>query len=252
MGRLLVVIDNKNSFTFRAICNDLVKAGIDTVEATFEDERISDYLVDTPFVFALLSDEFDANSIFFNSFKRKFGDCEKKIVLYGSTEKIQDFKEAGMANRISTSYIRPIENETLVGNIQKLIDAVNNPNRKKTILVVDDSGPMLRTVMGWLENDYTVLLANSAKTALDAINRKTPDLILLDYEMPICSGPQLLQMLREDEGTRDIPVIFLTARSDADSVKAVLALRPQGYIIKTTATGAMVIDKIEQYFRGQN
>jgi len=129
------------------------------------------------------------------------------------------------------------------------MDLIENPDQKKTILVVDDSGPMLRTVMGWLENNYTVLLANSAKTALDAINRKKPDLMLLDYEMPIVSGPQLLQMLREDENTSDIPVIFLTARSDTDSVKAVLALRPQGYILKTTATAALVIDKIEQYFR---
>jgi len=249
VGSLLVVTDNKNGFTYRAICNEIGKSGNSIIEATFEEDRISDYLSEVTLVFAVLSDEFDAGSIFFTSFKKKYAESDKKIVFYGSSEKITDVKAAGINDKIVATFIRPIENEVLVSKLVKIMDLIENPDQKKTILVVDDSGPMLRTVMGWLENNYTVLLANSAKTALDAINRKKPDLMLLDYEMPIVSGPQLLQMLREDENTSDIPVIFLTARSDTDSVKAVLALRPQGYILKTTATAALVIDKIEQYFR---
>ncbi len=248
MGSLLVVTDNKNGFTYRAICNEIGKS-INIIEATFEDDRIGEYLSEVTLAFAVLSDEFDAKSIFFTSFKKKFVDCDKRIVFYGSAEKITDINGAGLGNKTAATYVRPVENEVLVSKLLRIIEAIENPDQKKTILVVDDSGPMLRTVMGWLENDYTVMLANSAKTALDAINRKKPDLMLLDYEMPICSGPQLFQMLREDESTSDIPVIFLTAQSDMDSVKAVLALRPQGYILKTTATGAMVIEKIEQYFR---
>jgi len=250
VGSLLVVTDNKNGFTFRAFCNELEKVGVDSIETTFEDDRISNFLTNATLVFALLSDEFDANSIIFSSFKKKFLDCDKKIVFYGNSEKISDIKNECLDDRIVATFTKPAENDKIVSKVVKIIELIENPNQRKTVLVVDDSGPMLRTVMGWLENDYTVMLANSAKSALDSINRKKPDLILLDYEMPICSGPQLLQMLREDERTGDIPVIFLTSKSDSDSVKAVLALRPQGYILKTTSE-SMILEKLKNFFSEQ-
>ncbi|MDE6213304.1 MAG: response regulator, partial [Lachnospiraceae bacterium] len=60
-----------------------------------------------------------------------------------------------------------------------------------------------------------------------------PDLILLDYEMPVCDGRQTLEMIRSDEEIADIPVIFLTNKGDAESVKKVMALKPNGYLLKT-------------------
>ena len=59
------------------------------------------------------------------------------------------------------------------------------------------------------------------------------DLILLDHEMPVTSGPQVLEMLRSDPETRSIPVIFLTGKSDRESVMAVVNLKPEGYFLKT-------------------
>lgn len=60
------------------------------------------------------------------------------------------------------------------------------------------------------------------------------DLILLDYEMPVTDGPQVLEMLRSDDETKSIPVIFLTGKDDKESVMSVLALKPEGYILKTS------------------
>lgn len=247
MGKILVVSDNKNGFTFRGLCNEMKKAEFDIIEAGFEDEHMDEYIVNVDLILAVLSNEFDAGSVFFSSFKKKYSDCQTKIAVLGNLDKIEAVKADIYANKIISSFVRPIENSELFAKLKKLLYIIENPNVKKTILVVDDSGPMLRTIMGWLENEFDVVLANSAKRALDAINGKMPDLVLLDYEMPICSGPQLLQMLREDEATRDLPVIFLTAQSDAESVKSVLSLRPQGYILKTTA-GTKVVEKIKEYF----
>ena len=67
---------------------------------------------------------------------------------------------------------------------------------KKRILVVDDSGAMLRSVKGWLEDKYQVVLANSGTMAIKYLAIRKPDLILLDYEMPICDGKQVLEMIR--------------------------------------------------------
>ncbi len=60
-----------------------------------------------------------------------------------------------------------------------------------------------------------------------------PDLILLDYEMPITTGPQVLEMIRSNDSTADIPVMFLTGKGDKESVLRVLSLKPAGYILKT-------------------
>lgn len=60
-----------------------------------------------------------------------------------------------------------------------------------------------------------------------------PDTVLLDYEMPVCDGRQTLEMIRSEKATANIPVIFLTGRGDRESVKKVMALKPEGYLLKT-------------------
>ena len=67
---------------------------------------------------------------------------------------------------------------------------------------------------------------------MTAIGKKRPDLILLDYEMPVCDGKQTLEMIRADEDLRDIPVLFLTGVSDRAHIEAVLDLKPAGYMLK--------------------
>jgi CheY-like chemotaxis protein len=73
------------------------------------------------------------------------------------------------------------------------------------------------------------------------------DLILLDYEMPVISGPQVFQMLREDPDTKDIPVMFLTVKSDKESVMKVLSLKPTNYLLKTRPPKELVAT-IDEFF----
>jgi len=102
----------------------------------------------------------------------------------------------------------------------------------KKILVVDDNPTMLRTVQSMLSGKYKVTFATSGSRAIATIAKSRPDLILLDYDMPVCDGEMTLQMLRSEDDTKDIPVVFLTGCSDADHVKKLLALLPQGYLLK--------------------
>jgi CheY-like chemotaxis protein len=90
-------------------------------------------------------------------------------------------------------------------------------------------------------------MANSGLQAIKWLGKNSVDLILLDHEMPITSGPQVLEMLRSDEETKDIPVMFLTGKSDKESVMAVVALRPEGYFLKTIQK-AELLEKLEEFF----
>ena len=73
------------------------------------------------------------------------------------------------------------------------------------------------------------------------------DLILLDHEMPVTSGPQVLEMLRSDSETSNIPVIFLTGKGDKESVMAVVALRPDGYFLKGIQKNEL-LEKLQEFF----
>ena len=116
--------------------------------------------------------------------------------------------------------------------IKKYLDE-NKAQDKKKILVVDDSGIVREAMKGLLGKDYEVVLASSGVSAIRCMFVDRPDLVLLDYEMPVCNGRQVLEMIRAEEELADTPVIFLTGTYDEESVRKVIALRPAGYLLKT-------------------
>ncbi len=124
-------------------------------------------------------------------------------------------------------------------------------SKKKKILVVDDSDFMLETMQQLLGTDYEVLTATSGLSAFRSITLDRPDLILLDYEMPVCKGSQILEMIRSEKDFADIPVIFLTSRVDRESVKKVVELKPQGYLSKSL-TPDLVKKEVDQFFEKQS
>lgn len=92
---------------------------------------------------------------------------------------------------------------------------------------------------------YLALALLSGVNAIKAIGKKRPDLILLDYEMPVCDGRQTLEMLRADEESKRIPVVFLTGVNDHAHIEAVLSLRPAGYLLKPPDK-KMIVDTIRK------
>lgn len=136
----------------------------------------------------------------------------------------------------------PINAQNAMGQIKKYLQG---EMRKKQILIVDDSDFMRSNLVRLLGEDYDVVESNSSIAAIKSITVNRPDLVLLDYEMPICDGRQALEMIRSEEDIADIPVVFLTGRGDAESVKKVMSLKPRGYLLKT-----MPEDDIKKYVDG--
>ena len=116
------------------------------------------------------------------------------------------------------------------------------------ILVVDDSVTIRQGIKNLLSTTYEVNVAKSGMAAIRAITLDRPDLVMLDYEMPVCDGRHTLEMLRSEEEFADIPVIFLTSRNDPESVKAVLDLKPIGYLSKYLKP-MEIKNRIDQYFK---
>ncbi|MBO5515090.1 MAG: response regulator, partial [Schwartzia sp.] len=117
---------------------------------------------------------------------------------------------------------------------------------KKTILVVDDDPSYAKMVREWLREVYHVCTVTGGMNAIKFLLATPVDIILLDYEMPVVDGPQVLQMLRQEPATKEIPVIFLTGVDTREGVERVMALKPDGYILKSTTK-----EKLLEYLRGK-
>jgi len=85
----------------------------------------------------------------------------------------------------------------------------------KTIFVVDDNDVNLSVVKEALKGHYKVMTLPSAAKMFSLLEKLTPDLILLDIEMPEIDGFKALRLLKNNETQKDIPVIFLTSMTDA-------------------------------------
>ncbi len=88
---------------------------------------------------------------------------------------------------------------------------------KKIILIVDDDRLTLSTAQKLLEGEYKAVAVNSGKQAFKYLERHTPDLILLDINMPEIGGFEVMAALQKDMRWRKIPVIFLTADRSAET-----------------------------------
>lgn len=104
----------------------------------------------------------------------------------------------------------------------------------RRILLIDDEDDIrevatlsLETVAGW-----AVMAACSGKEGLRMAAAEKPDAILLDVMMPEMDGPTTLRLLQQKEETRDIPVIFLTAKAQTGEQRMLLALGSRGLITK--------------------
>ncbi len=168
------------------------------------------------------------------------------VFAIGVKEVLAKIKDLIPAYLMLQTFTRPI-NIHVSEIVEKINGLLKQYNMKKKILVVDDSGSALRLVKGWLEEKYEVLLANSAAMAIKYITTNRPDLILLDYEMPVVDGKQVLEMIRSEMEFSDIPTMFLTSKDDPDSIQNVRELKPEGYLLKTQEP-AQIIKAIDDFF----
>ena len=181
-----------------------------------------------------------------NYIKDKAVENDIPVFAIGDPHELSIVERMVSKNLIRRKFLRPI-NVTEVVNAMTAFVKEHDKHNKKKILVVDDSGTMLRNVKGWLEETYQVTLANSGAMAIKYLATNRPDLVLLDYEMPIVDGKQVLEMIRSEMEFEDIPVIFLTNKGDRETIMNVMALKPQGYLLKSMEP-EKIVESINNFF----
>ena len=104
---------------------------------------------------------------------------------------------------------------------------------KATVLIVDDNPVNIRFIELILQKEgYHTISTPDGMEAIEMANRRAPDIILLDITMPEISGIEVCRMLKRDEKTADIPIIFVTANTDDQTLKEAFASGGNDYVRK--------------------
>ena len=105
-------------------------------------------------------------------------------------------------------------------------------DKRAIILVVDDATANLELCKGLLGNEFDVRLAKSGKMAMKSLERIRPDIILLDIEMPIMSGFDVMNEINNNPDYNDIPVIFVTSHATEKLVLKAVEHGIADYVVK--------------------
>lgn len=241
-----IVLISKTSNYFNITIGNKLKEEYDIVESKSDTNELNKLPSDASAWLLFLDKEILETRQELIFIRDKALDDEVPVFLLGDKEEIAEAKKYLTGCLIAEEFARPIDVNDIVKTVDEYIKTKGS-HLKKKILVVDDSGAVLRNVKAWLEEKYQVALANSGAMAIKYLTLNRPDLVLLDYEMPVVDGKQVLEMMRTEMEFSDIPVIFLTSKSDRESVMKVMELKPEGYLLKTMPPQE-IVKNIDEFF----
>ncbi|MBE5843831.1 MAG: response regulator [Butyrivibrio sp.] len=255
MERKVLLIGTPKSFMVNAIARGLEKEGYEVVQCEFTREAIEE-VEDKPNLYVLYLGEIDTSDPLRNGIDplKYLNEAIDKehFFLYevGNGPELEYASTFLSKIKVTETYVRPLDVKALADDLDVVVknNAISEDQKKK-ILVVDDDGTMLRMIKTWLSVKYRVYMASSGAIALNFLQGNTVDLVLLDYMMPQMDGPEVLKNIRMTNAISALPVMFLTSKSDKESVVTAASLKPEKYLLKTMPK-AKLIRAIDEFFYG--
>lgn len=243
----VVIISVKDSFLAKSLITKLEGAGISAAFSHARIKEIEAFAEKMELAVIFLSEELEEVPETLIYLKDIIEDRKTGLILIGDEPEYEMVKKTIPEHLITALLKRPLDMDEFVKTVSLYIEENTGEKRKKNILIVDDDITYMRTVYGWLQDDYHVGMAANGVQAISYLGKNKADLVLLDYEMPVANGPQVLSMLRSDDQTGQIPVMFLTGHGERESVMSVLGLKPADYLLKTIDKKGL-LKKLDAFF----
>ncbi len=246
--RNILYIQSGQGVVIKGIENNLEAAGFNVISIPDEPDRIITHRKDADIIiyYPVMSDT--AHIGITMSLLGEICQDDNKILCL--TGELTDINTAMMTNgsyRVSRCYPRPVDIDQFISDIEYFYSLEMDLQRKKTIFVVDDDTSYLPVIGHWLSGSFNVSCFSGYEEALDGLRTVTPDLMILDYEMPGINGYELMKIIRKTYSETKIPIIFLTGKNDKDHVFHVLENKPDGYLLKTSQKET-ILDCIHRFF----
>ncbi|MBO6133241.1 MAG: response regulator [Lachnospiraceae bacterium] len=250
MEKKAVMISSGSTFMVNAIVNNLKGAEYEVEQMGPSIKELNKLSPESRIVLFYLGPFVDSIPEVLVYLKDVCLEQEKWLCLIGDHEEFKSVEREIPSEIITKKFERPLDIKALIASLDQLSDQDASIAQRKNILLVDDDSSFLKIVKGWLSDRYRVVIVNSGMQAITYLANNKPDLILLDYEMPVTSGPQVMEMIKSEPSTDSIPIIFLTGKSDKESVMKVLALKPDGYLLKSMDRQSIVAE-VDKFFEKQ-
>jgi DNA-binding response OmpR family regulator len=123
---------------------------------------------------------------------------------------------------------------------------------KGKILIVEDDRYISKMYQLKLSLEgYDVQVAENGKDGVDKVKEFMPNIVLLDILMPELDGFEVLKIIKDDESTKDIPVLIMSNLGQEDHVEKGMQLGAIGYIVKSQYTPSKVVEKIKSVIAGE-
>ncbi|TSD00779.1 MAG: two component transcriptional regulator, winged helix family [Parcubacteria group bacterium Athens0714_25] len=118
--------------------------------------------------------------------------------------------------------------------------------KKKKIVIIEDEVILRETLQDFLEKeDFEVDSAADGEVGVEMVMRKNPDLVLLDIILPKKNGYDVISELRENQSTKDVPIILLTNLGSIKDIEKALALGATTYLVKADYQLKEIVEKIK-------
>ena len=246
MNNKVLFLGTGSPYMMNAVMGNLSSAGYDVMSVAPDADYVRSYGMDHDIVVVFLG----ADLLKHEDALRAAGEVgsapNRLLVVIGSDDEVAYAKDFFPPKSINASFPKPLNLKRFLMQIDHL---VKDPHKREMppILMVDDDPDYLKVVKGWIGRKYRVVIMTSGMQAITYLANNKPALILLDYSMPVVSGPQVLEMIRSEPRTAKIPVFFLTGKDDTESVARVLELKPNGYLLKSIGREEM-LERLDEFF----
>lgn len=244
----LMVLGAKESFLIRALEKKLSEADVQSYFCDMTVDSISKKIQDASLLAMYLETGESVKPDVLHYLNEQMMDSGKKIILIGERNDTDAVIDQMRGETILKTFPRPLNTESFVELAIEELSEESIEKRKKSILIVDDDATYIGVIREWLRGTYRISMANSGLQAIQWLATNHVDLVLLDHEMPVTSGPKVLEMMKSEPTTRSIPVIFLTGKSDRASVMEAVEQKPEGYLLKTIDREALLAE-LDKFFK---
>ncbi len=244
----IVIVSISDSFLANSLVTKFGSVEISAVASHADVKEIGEYAEDMELMILFMSEELEDMPNTLVYIKDTVQDRERGLILIGDEAQYNFVTKTIPPQFVTGWFKRPLDIDGLIKKVSTYIDENTGEKRKKTVLIVDDDITYMRTVYEWLKGSYHVGMASNGVQAISYLTKNKAALVLLDYEMPIANGPQVLSMLKNDSETGQIPVMFLTGHGDRESVLSVVNLNPADYLLKTIDKDTL-LQKLDAFFR---
>ena len=257
MEKCKMLVNRANSTMFRDIFMNCPDDFVCLSTSNYWDDVKGHLRVYEPEVFTYVLEEDDDQWLsLFKNIKESLNFSKTPIVVVTTEELYKNF-DTNILNYIDHVLLRPITVGNLFIEVKSFLNAKKLEEERariaaeeeaarkaagpvissasatgKTVLVVDDDKNVLKLLKAVLEPTYSVVTMIAGKMAEKYLETRKCDLILLDYQMPGETGPEVFEKIKQIDLAKDIPIVFLTGVADREKIAEVLRLKPQGYLLK--------------------